>query len=141
MTKFLLQATPCPHAPKLKVMGHLTPQIDSVCLCNKYLCDKYLHTHKAAQRDNGRWGNSINTLPQLLQALSQEPSAHHRSISTIPEEHRAQRQAGTQIKDSEEGTSCLGASQGCPRRPSAPLSRYDTHNYESMLEQLLDRGE
>lgn len=35
---------------------------------------------------------------------SQEPSAHQRPICTRPEEHRAQRQAGTQTVNSIEGT-------------------------------------
>lgn len=52
---------------------------------------------------------------------------------------------GTQIKDSVEGTASLGPSQSCPRGPSAPASRRETHRDESTGEPfglggLLHRG-
>lgn len=78
-------------------------------------CDKSSSSHQQGSTEM-QWhmkGNPNNTLLQALPG----PSAHHRPISTILEEHKAKRQVGTQIKDSEEGTSCLGPSQGCPRNP------------------------
>ena len=67
--------------------------------------EKLICTHTKDQRGNGRWGNPNNTLPQLLPGPSQELSAHHRPISTRPEEHRGTKAGrGTQITDSEEGS-------------------------------------
>lgn len=102
-------------------------------MCGK----KIISTHKRAQRHNGRWGSPDNTLPQLLQGLSQEPPPCYNPISPNPEDHRSQRQAGTQIMDSEEKMPCLGHSQNCPRR--ALVSTCDTHHHESVLEHLLNR--
>jgi len=56
----------------------------SVGLCNK----AHTHTHKGAQRDNGRRGIANNTLPWLLPGPPQEPPAHHGPICRSPEKCR-----------------------------------------------------
>lgn len=115
------------HHFSCKVIAVLTQQTSSACSApGLRFCDKaYLHTHRGAQRDNGSGGS----LPQLLPSPSQVPLDHQKPISTSPEGHRGQRQAGTQIKDSEQGpfhkkvSPWPGPSLGCPGRASAPLPR------------------
>lgn len=62
-------------------------------------------------------------------------------IQRSTESTKAQWQARSQIKGSEEEISCLGSSQCYFRGASAPVSRYDSHQDESILEQpLTERG-
>lgn len=51
------------------------------------LCDKSCPAHLPRNTESDGWGRPNNTLPQLLQGLSQEASAYQRPISTSPEEH------------------------------------------------------
>ena len=66
-----------------------------------YVMKACLHTHKGAQRDNGRWGTPNHTLPSYSQT-------HHRSHQPIKcpspqgqgRRRESQKQMGTQVKDS-----------------------------------------
>jgi len=43
-----------------------------------------VHTHKRAERENGRWGEPKYYPASLLQGPSQKHSAHQRPMSTNP---------------------------------------------------------
>lgn len=87
---------------------------------------------KGAQRQVGK--------PKLYLAAdtprpSQESDQPIKGLSQqVQRSIRTQRQAGTQIKDSEEVTPCLGLSQAFPNRTSAPVSRHEIHQDESTLD-------
>lgn len=85
-------------------------------------------------------GNPNNTLPCLLPG----PYRSHQPIRSPPPQAQrtkgAQRQLGTQIRDSEEGKFCPGPSQGCPRKGSVPQSRHETYQEESTSEHPWDQG-
>lgn len=72
----------------------------------KYVTKAHLCTHTGAER-TWQEERANSTLPQLLTGPSQGPSALQNLISTNSE---GTRDIGTQIKDSEEGTSCPGPS-------------------------------
>lgn len=83
----------------------------------------------------------IISWPWLIPGLLQEPSACQRPPSASPEEHRAQRQVRTRIKDSEEGTPHLGTSQGCPKTALAPLPSSPRVNTGGLYLLVLATGE
>lgn len=81
-----------------------------------------LHTYKGVQGDNSKRGSPNSTLPGCFAGHPEEPSAHH---GPSPHDQRsawAQWQVGTQFMHSGEGTPCLGPSQDCSRKVSAPDS-------------------
>lgn len=76
-------------------------------------------------------GGGSRIIPFLTSSQThQGPSRAH-----VHKPRRAQGDSGwfwgTQMKDSEESTASLGPSQSCPRGPSAPASRHETHCDES----------
>lgn len=107
-------------------------------ICNVRLCDKSSCINP--QRSLERAGGGHQVIPACSFSQSQRKS-HQPLKGPSAEAQRstgAQWQGETQIKDSEEGTPCVGPSQGCPRRPSDLLSRCGTHQDESMVEHPLD---
>lgn len=103
-----------------------------------YVIKEALHTHRGAQSGNSKMGNPNNTLPCLLTYRSHQP------IRGLPPKAQrstgAQRQLGTEIRDSEEGKSCPERLQGCPRKGSAPQSRHETCQKESVSEHPWNQG-
>lgn len=93
-----------------------------------------------AQRDTSRWGSPDNTLPWLFPGPSQEPSAHHWSISTSPDMQR-----GTSTVRNPNEMDTLSRvptlSRAVPGEPPAPASRCETQEEPrggSSLDCLLD---
>lgn len=103
------------------------------------LCDKSWSVHPQRSTEKQWRGIPNNTLPRYSQA---HHSGHQliEGLSTQAQKS-TRRQAGTQVKDSDKGTPYPGPFQGCPRWPSAPVSRCeDDPTRWSVLEHLLQTG-
>lgn len=92
----------------------------------QYVLKAHLHTHRGAQRDNCVGGSPKNSLqPAVCIPGAISPS---KAFLISQRSLGAQRQVGTELRISEEGTLCLlGLSQGCPRGVPALVARHEIH--------------
>ena len=97
-----------------------------------YVIKPHLHTHKDAQRGNGRWGTQIIPCPSSSQA-------HHRSQQPITgPSAEAQRSTGMhsgrqepKLRTRRKGPPVQDTPKAVPGEPSAPWSRRETHHHAS----------
>lgn len=87
-----------------------------------------LYTHKEAWRGNGRRDTNLNPVP----GPPQGPLAHQRPILICPAELRGTKTGGNPNQGLRGMNALSGPLPGLSSRASAPVSRYETHNKESL---------
>lgn len=97
------------------------------------LYDRCSSAHPQKSRDHGRLGDSKQYPAGLLPGPLQKPDNPSKTHLHKPRE--TQMHNGRQeprLRTLEEQTPYLSSSQDCPRRPSAPVSRCETHHHEPL---------